>query len=59
MLIHTSSGSTSVGHLAQAAPGFAALHHRPDVSFACGGLIFPVRAAPSALGTAAAVHLQR
>ena len=49
MLIRTSSGSTSVGHLALAAPGFSALH-RPDVSFACGGLLFPVGfAAPTAL----------
>ncbi|KAL4428464.1 hypothetical protein ABPG75_002553 [Micractinium tetrahymenae] len=41
MLVRTSSGNTSVGHLTHTPNGFSKLH-RPDISFQCGGLIFPV-----------------
>ncbi|PSC69973.1 Zinc finger and BTB domain-containing [Micractinium conductrix] len=41
MLVRTSSGNTSVGHLSHSPHGFSVLH-RPDVNFQCGGLVFPV-----------------
>ncbi|PRW44473.1 kelch 5 isoform A [Chlorella sorokiniana] len=41
MLVRTSSGNQSVGHLSHSPHGFSALH-RPDVTFSCGGLMFPV-----------------
>ncbi|KAI7837632.1 hypothetical protein COHA_008556 [Chlorella ohadii] len=41
MLVRTSSGNQSVGHLSHSPHGFSALH-RPDVTFSCGGLLFPV-----------------
>lgn len=41
MLVRTSSGNTSVGHLSLSPLGFSALH-RPDFTFQCQALLFPV-----------------